>query len=72
MVDLSTNHVQSKLKASLKARLPAAAREMSPRSSPESTAGLVSLKLSRQFGLRPGMADDVKLINDMRENLRSN
>ena len=46
MADLSTNHVQSKLKASLKARLPAAAREMSPRSSPESTAGLVSLNQS--------------------------
>ena len=68
MADLSTNHVQS----TLKARLAAAAWEMNPRSSPESTAGLVSLKLSRQFGLRPGMADDVKLINDMRENLRSN
>ena len=42
MADLSTNHVQS----TLKARLAAAAWEMNPRSSPESTAGLVSLNQS--------------------------
>ena len=32
----------------------------------------VGHKLSRQLGLRPGMADDVELINGVRKNFRDN